>query len=127
MVVFVLEILQLHQLSGKLNCLRLSFDFCVIVQPLVNCCFVILALTSSDVCVMLGCGLLKCVQYGTRDFDLFGLFVVSPCDECVSVGQQVPVGPTTHLSYPECYFKSLHLRLIHVVYCCCQMRFQEEH
>ena len=31
-----------------MNCLRLSFDFLVFVQPLVNCCLVILVLTGSD-------------------------------------------------------------------------------
>ena len=59
MVVVVLRYLQLHQLDEYWNCLCLSFDFLVFVQPLVNCCSVILVLTGSDVGVMLGCLVIK--------------------------------------------------------------------
>ena len=43
------------------NCSRLSFDFLVFVQLLVNCCLVILVLTGSDIDVMMGCVVLQCV------------------------------------------------------------------
>ena len=42
-------------------------------------------------------------------------------------GQNVFLGPTTHLPRPECYVESHHLHLIHVVYCCFQMRLQKWH
>ena len=48
---------------------------------------------------------------------------VTSCDECVFAGQNVFLGPTTHLPRPECFFESHHLRLMHVVHCCFQMRF----
>ena len=41
---------------------RLSFDFLVFVQPLVNCCPVTLVLTGSNVSVMVRCVVLKCAQ-----------------------------------------------------------------
>ena len=62
MVVVGLQFVQLHQLDDYGNCLRLKFDFLMFVQPLVKCCFVILVLTDSDVGVMVGCVVLKCIQ-----------------------------------------------------------------
>ena len=56
---------------------------------------------------------------------MFGLFVLSTCDECVLAGQNVFLGPTNHLPRPIFYVESHHLRQIHVVYCCFQMRFQK--
>ena len=75
------------------------------VQPLVYCCLVILVLTSSDVGVMVDCVVLKYAQQRTRVLNLFGLFVLSPCDgwlywvlspcgECVVANQNVFLGPT---------------------------------
>ena len=49
------------------------------------------------------------------------------CDECVLAGQNVFLGPTIHLPRPECCVKSHHLHLIHLVYCCFQMRLQKRH
>ena len=46
------------------------------------------------------------------------------CDECVLAGQNVFLGPTIHLPRLEGSVESHHLRLIHLVYCCFQMRFQ---
>ena len=103
----------------------LSFHFLVFVQPFVNCCLEIFVLTGSDVDVMLVCVALKCILWGTQGFVLFGLFVVSPCDECVFAGRNVFLGPTIHLPRPKRYFESLRLRLIHLVHYCFQMRFQK--
>ena len=69
-----------------------------------KCCSVILALTGSDVGVMVGCVVLKCVQQGTQGFELFGFFVLSICNDCVFAGQNKFSGPTTHLPRPEFYF-----------------------
>ena len=62
MVVVGLQFLQLRQLDDYWNCLRLSFDFLVFVQPLVSCCLVIVVLIGSDIAVMVGCVVLKYVQ-----------------------------------------------------------------
>ena len=48
------------------------------------------------------------------------------CDECVFARQNVFRGPNTHLIRPEYYFESQHLRLINLVNCCFQMRFQNK-
>ena len=39
-----------------------GFHFLVFAQPLVNCCHVILVLIGSDVGVMVGCVVLKCLH-----------------------------------------------------------------
>ena len=39
-------------------------------------------------------------------FDLFGLFVLSPCNECLNAGQDVFLGPTIHLRCPKYCFES---------------------
>ena len=51
------------------------------------------------------------------------------CDECVFAGQNVFQGPAIHLPRLDCYVKSHHLHMIHLVYwyCCFQMRFQKRH
>ena len=59
-------------------------------------------LTGYDVGVMVGCAVLKSAQVGTQGFDLFGLFVLSPCDEYVLAGQNVSLGPTILLPRPDC-------------------------
>ena len=72
-------------------------------------------LTGSDISVMVGCLVLKYVQLGTQGHDLFGLFALSPCDECVLHGQNVFLGPTIPLPRLECCVESHHLHLIHLV------------
>ena len=59
-----------------------------------------------------------------QGFDLFGLFVLSPSDECVAAGQNVYLGPTIHLPRRELCFESHHLYLTHVVNCSLRKRFQ---
>ena len=87
----------------------------------------IILLTGSDVVGHDGLSGVKICPVRNLGIFLFGLFVLSPCDECVFAGQNVFLGPTTHLTRPECCFESHHLHLIHVVHCCFQMCFQKRH
>ena len=48
------------------------------------------------------------------------------CDEWVFAGQNLFLGPTTHLLRPKCCFESHHFRLMNVVHCCLQMRSQKK-
>ena len=71
---------QLLQLDDRWNCLSLSFDFSVYVQPLVNWCPLIPVLTGSDFIVIVVWVLLEFILSKSQGFDLFGVFVLSPCN-----------------------------------------------
>ena len=52
---------------------------------------------------------------------------VQHCDNYVVAGQNVFLGPTIHLPRLEFSVESHHSHLIHLVYCCFQMRFQKRY
>ena len=75
----------------------------------------ILVLTVFNVGVMAVRVVTEFVFGEIQGFNMFGLFVQSPCDECVVAGQNVFLGPTNHLSCPKYFFESRHLYITHVV------------